>query len=371
MVEEREIVGIFIPFATGVACCTLIPLHYIIYPVAAAALAVIALIIIQIIHKRDGSLSQFAIIFFLLGILAWWTNSLPSAETGERMEGFHTFTNDCSTSLKDVIDSIPYKEKQSGALVQALTTGDKGKLSKETVLAFRKSGAAHILALSGLHLGIIYLILLWVTAFLGNTKSARRIRYFCIVGISGFYCLVTGAAASIIRAFLFIFLNETSKITGHRKRPIIVLFGALTIQLSICPDVITSPGFQLSYMAMMGIYLLFPTVDNWYPQPDLGLTGLKGLINRNDPMRKIWSMASLSISCQIFTAPIAWYHFKTFPKYFLITNLIALPLTSIIMISSIAIMVLTAFGVCPILLVEINEKAIGLMTYCLSLIADM
>lgn len=371
MVEEREIVGIFIPFAAGVACCTLIPLHYIIYPAAAVALAFIAWITIRIIHKQAGRLSQFAFIFFLLGILTCWANALPTAETGGHLDKFQTFTSNCATSLKDLIASIPYKQKQSGALVQALTTGDKGKLSKETILAFRKSGAAHILALSGLHLGIIYLILLWATAFLGNTKSARWIRYFCIVGLSGFYCLVTGAAASIIRAFLFIFLNETSKITGHKKRPIIILFGALTIQLIICPDVITSPGFQLSYMAMMGIYLLFPTVNNWYPQPDLRHTDFIGLINRHDPMRKIWSMASLSISCQIFTAPIAWYHFKTFPEYFLITNLIALPLTSIIMISSIAIMVLTACGICPILLVEINEKAIGLMTYCLSIIADM
>jgi competence protein ComEC len=124
-------------------------------------------------------------------------------------------------------------------------------------------------------------------------------------------------------------------------------------------------------MAMMGIYLLFPALDSWYPKPDLRLPGLKGLIIRNDPMRKIWSMASLSIACQIFTAPIAWYHFNTFPKYFLITNLIALPLTSIIMISSIAVMILTACGICPLLLVEINEKAIGLMTYCLGIIADM
>lgn len=370
MVEEREIVGIFIPFAAGVACCTLIPLHYMVYPASAAALAFIAWGIIHIFRSRNGNIVQFGSIFFILGALSWWTNELPTAETNEK-SGFETFTGWCATSLKDIIDSVPYKDKQSGALVQALTTGDKGKLSKETILAFRKSGAAHILALSGLHLGIIYLILLWMTAFLGHTKRAKWIRYFSIVGLSGFYCLVTGAAASIIRAFLFIFLNETSKITGHRKRPIIVLFGALTIQLTLCPDVITSPGFQLSYMAMMGIYLLFPALDSWYPKPDLRLTGLKGLIIRNDPMRKIWSMASLSIACQIFTAPIAWYHFNTFPKYFLITNLIALPLTSIIMISSIAVMILTACGICPLLLVEINEKAIGLMTYCLGIIADM
>jgi len=256
-------------------------------------------------------------------------------------------------------------------MVKALITGDKSFLSGNIVEAFRKSGASHILALSGLHLGILYMMLLWGTAFLGHSPEAVLSRYILILGLSGFFSLMTGASPSIIRAFLFIFLNETAKMTGRSKNPVIVLFAALTVQLAINPAVIVSAGFQLSYMAMTGIYLLFPVLGKWYPNSGKNMVGFEGLVARCNPIRKIWNVAAFSISCQIFTAPIAFYHFGTFPKYFLITNMIALPLTSVIMISSVFAIVLSNLGICPTFIILLNDKAISLMIHCLNIISMM
>jgi len=130
--------------------------------------------------------------------------------------------------------------------------------------------------------------------------------------------MMTGAAPSLVRAFLFILLNESARLLpGRQRRPLNIFCTALIIQLACKPEVIRSLGFQLSYLAMLGIQLLYPRLDAWYPSPGPG---------RRDPLRRIWSAMALSCSCQLFTAPLVWLRFGTFPRYFLLTNLGGLPL---------------------------------------------
>ena len=103
---------------------------------------------------------------------------------------------------------------------------------------------------------------------------------------------------------------------GRRRRSVNVFCAALTVQLAVSPTVVGSLGFQLSYLAMLGIVLVFPRLEAWYPDG-----------RRRDPVRRIWSAVALTLSCQLFTAPLVWVRFHSFPKYFLLTNLGALPLT--------------------------------------------
>ena len=88
-------------------------------------------------------------------------------------------------------------------------------------------------------------------------------------------------------------------------------------------------------------------------------------------MRKLWKGAVLSLSCQIFTSPLAWYRFHTFPKYFLITNLTALPLTSAVMVLSVTTIALSGAGICPDLLINLNDKAVSILVECLSVISSL
>jgi len=124
-----------------------------------------------------------------------------------------------------------------------------------------------------------------------------------------------------------------------------VLCGALMLQLTFDPAQITSVGFQLSYLAMLGIYTLFPRIEAWYPST-----------SGKDPLRKLWSAASLSISCQVFTSPLAWLYFRNFPVFFLISNLTALPLTEIFMVLSIVCIACCALlGECPEVLKSLTD----------------
>ena len=175
---------------------------------------------------------------------------------------------------------------------------------------------------------------------------------------------MTGAAPSIVRAFLFITIGETARLTGRSRFTIGTLIFALTVQLALSPEVISSLGFQLSYLAIAGIAVIYPNLENLYPKAE----GVRG---RMDPMRKIWEGAALSISCQAFTAPLVWYRFHTFPKYFIITNLTALPLTSAVMVLSVTTIALSGLGICPELLILLDDKAVQLLIDCLWIISSL
>lgn len=383
MVEARDIMGISVPFAAGVATgAVLCPFLSGGLPIITDSILLI-LICSTTLLVRFGKLSDrsgkrlvslsnhrgqrivFAGIFLLTGIFSSLSYSIASGIPEYGSGIVSTAAAQAVGHLRATIDAIPYPSETTGPLVKALLTGDKSDLPKEITGIFRDSGASHILALSGLHLGVLYLLLTRLTSPLGNSPKARKSRYSLIIVAALFYSIMTGATPSIIRAFLFITINETARLLGRKREPVRVLLAALTVQLALKPDVISSVGFQLSYMAMAGIFLLYPTLERIYPAP----SGSR--LSRFNPFRKIWNAAMLSISCQIFTGPIAWHYFHTFPKYFILTNLIALPLTSAIITLSVATIALSFLGICPEPLVILNDHAMQALVICLEIISGL
>lgn len=264
------------------------------------------------------------------------------------------------TRLRAFIDSLPFPSEGTAPLLKAFLTGDRSGLSRETAAVFRTSGASHLLALSGLHMGILYLLLSKAFLPLGNSPAVKYFRYGAVLGAAGFFTLMTGASPSIVRAFLFIGLNETARLLHRPRNPLKVLSAALLIQLVLTPSAVTSVGFQLSYLAMAGIFLLYPVLEGWYPQ------GFKF-----DPVRKVWQAAALSISCQAFTGPLAWYRFHAFPKFFLLTNLLAMPLTTLLMGTAVATLLLSGLGCCPDMLVRATDSLARTLVRVLEIISTM
>jgi len=229
----------------------------------------------------------------------------------------------------EAIDNAGFEGEQTSAMIKALLCGRKADLPLQTVQLFRASGASHLLALSGLHLGIIYLVLTALLEPLGHSRAAQCIRTIVITGICICYTLATGAGPSICRACIFICLRETLKVFTSRSLSTKDLFcTALLIQLGINPLIIKSVGFELSYLAMAGIYTVFPVMKDWYQG------------SSRNPLKRIWDLSCLSISCQLFTAPLSWIYFHSFPKYFLLCNLLAMPVCEITMISAIGTLAL-------------------------------
>lgn len=260
--------------------------------------------------------------------------------------------------LKGLIGRIPFRSGSTAPLLQALFTGDRSTLSPELTAAFRQSGASHILALSGLHMGIIYMVFDRLAAVLGRSPAARYVRFGLLISAAGFFTLMTGAAPSIVRAFLFILINEVLKLTGRPRKAVRVLCLALLVQLVLQPEVISTLGFQLSYLAMAGIFILYPVLEKWYPES-------------GSPLRGLWKSAALAISCQVFTAPLVWLRFHTFPRYFLLTNLMALPLTTLLITSALVTITAAAAGWMPEVLVRLTDGLCSLMTWILGTISSL
>ena len=309
--------------------------------------------------KRPG-ISMMMFLYLTLGVLCASTACISGVGCGHVPGLLARTATGMAEKVKCLIDSIPFESDSTAPLLKALITGDRSDLTRDTVKAFRESGASHILALSGLHLGIIYVIMGKMLSVLGNSPSIKRLRSAALISAAGFYTVATGGSASLTRAFLFILLNESAKMALRRSDPVRVLCAALMIQLTFSPTVILTPGFQLSYLAMAGIFILLPELKSWFPDDGSGDFRV---------MKKIWDAAAVAISCQILTGPAAWWHFRTFPRYFLITNLLALPVTSALMFISLATVALHAAGLRPEFAVTLTDWASSALIYIVNTVS--
>ena len=352
MKNKSGIISLSLPFAAGVTAAALSAVPF--EGALASSTAAAVLICYCCISRRDCRIA-LRMLFFTIGFLCWCSQALaPGPERA-------TPAGAIADGLWNILDRIPFEGEHSGGIIKALLTGRRDGLPRETVSAFRASGASHILALSGLHLGVIYACIRGVLAVFGNSPASRLLRGSVTIGLCGLYALATGASPSIVRAFLFICINETGRaMSGRAHSPLGTFCLALTLQLTIRPDMIASAGFQMSYLAMLGITVLFPRLEAWYPGS-----------GRADPVRSVWKSVAMSLSCQLFTAPVAWIRFHSFPAYFLLTNLIALPLSELIIVTAVAAAALEATCGCPPALGLACGKMVGLLEFCLETIASL
>lgn len=331
MVVGKDIVAISIPFSAGVALAAYLPPGEA-SPYIAAMCCVSAAILAGIYCGKGERWPVCMAMFFLAGMSSAFT-AVISIDCRTETEGV---TDRALQYLLGVIDGCSFDYSQTGPLVKALITGQRQGLSQETVKAFRDSGAVHILALSGLHMSVIYGILHKSLAWTGKGRSASVAKSVLIIAAAAFFTKMTGSGPSVVRAFLFISINEISRLfPGRRRRPVAVYCTALMIQLIANPLIIKSVSFQLSYLAMLAIFTLFPIMQSWYPE------------NEGKVMRKLWTSAALSLSCQLYTAPLAWIYFQSFPVYFLVSNLVALPISEFLIFCAVITVAAEAAGICP------------------------
>ena len=415
MTETADIKPLALAFTFGAASGLLLSHISMHAAYISSATSLLAALTLTLITSADRRQAEILLLFLTAGVFCAATSTLTSLGA---VAGKPLFAG-LAADFRSMISSIPFPHEGTAPLVNALLTGDRSSLDDSVMNSFRNSGASHILALSGLHLGIIYGILLKVTSIFGKHPTVKAARSLIIISLCGIYTLATGASPSLVRAFLFILVNETARLTHRSNNPLRVYCAALFIQTAIDPQVISSTGFQLSYLAMAGIFLLYPALKKWYPQEEAagdmliengaGLTesdGLEGVMIDKDAgltesdglegvmidkgccrarhywtswmktimsaaPRKIWDAAALTISCQVFTGPLAWWKFGTFPKYFLLTNLLSLPLTSAVMLLSVSTSVLFAIGICPDFLITLTDSSASLLLFIMKVISSM
>jgi len=193
------------------------------------------------------------------------------------------------------------------SIAQALILGDKSLLDSETTNSFSNTGAMHVLAVSGLHIGIIMQILLVILSKFSAFIS-KNYAVFIVVIIAWIYAAITGLSPSVLRAvimFSFLFVAQTR---GKQYDSINTLFFTAFILLLIDPFTLFDIGFQLSFLAMVGIFLFYRPIE-------------KLVFIENKLLRKVWQGTAIGFAAQLMTTPLSLYYFHQFPNYFILTNI--------------------------------------------------
>jgi competence protein ComEC len=213
--------------------------------------------------------------------------------------------------------------KEAG-LAQALLIGYKDDLDKTLVQSYSNTGVVHVIAISGMHLGLIYWLLSLLFAPLKKTAVTRWMPPLFIIAGLWLFALVTGGGPSILRAavmFTCIVLGESLA----RKTFIYnSLAASAFILLCIHPYWLWDAGFQLSYAAVLSIVVFMKPIYHW-------------LYFDNKLVDAVWKLVAITLAAQVLTTPFAIYHFHQFPVYFLFTNLVAVPLSSIVILLEIVL----------------------------------
>jgi len=209
------------------------------------------------------------------------------------------------------------------AVLAALTLGYKDELEPEVRSHYSASGAMHILSVSGLHVGVIYLIVNSLMSLLFRKPSSLVLKTVCVVLTLWAYAFVTGLSPSVVRASSMFSLVAVGKALGRRAQIYNTISSTAFILLLLNPSYLYDVGFQLSYSAVAGIV---------YFQPKLSPL----LVVSNKALKWLWDLTAVSLAAQIGTLPLALYYFNQFPNYFLLTNYIAIPLSTFIIYSAVS-----------------------------------
>jgi len=220
-----------------------------------------------------------------------------------------------STVRNYLIKSLEKKglNKNELAIASALILGYKNKIDIRLKKAYSSAGAMHVLAVSGLHVGVIYLLFNFLLVFLDKKKYGNYIKSGLLLFILWSYALITGFSPSILRATTMFSFIVIGKLLNRNNNIFNTLAASALVLLIINPLYIMEVGFQLSYAAVIGIIVIQPFIYNIFN-------------TRWWLLDKIWEITAVSIAAQIATFPLALLYFHQFPNYFILSNLMVIPL---------------------------------------------
>jgi competence protein ComEC len=193
------------------------------------------------------------------------------------------------------------------AIAQALILGDKSLLDQEIKNSFTNTGAMHVLAVSGLHIGIIMHILMVVLGYFPKMIS-RNNALAAVLIVMWIYAFITGMSPSVVRAVFMFSVLVLAQVFGKQYHSINALFFTGFALCLVDPFVLYDIGFQLSFLAMLGIFLLNKPIGEL-------------MYIENKWLRKVWEGTAIGFSAQLMTTPLSLYYFHQFPNYFILTNI--------------------------------------------------
>lgn len=218
------------------------------------------------------------------------------------------------------------------AVACALLLGQRHNMDEEMLQDFSAAGAMHILCVSGLHVGIVYLTLSSLFSFFSFRRKGKLFKTILILAFIWLYAAITGFSPSVLRAatmFSVLAIGENFRRSVNTWN---TLAASAVLLILLDPFIIMQVGFQLSYLAVAGIISIQPYL-------------YRKVYFKNYFVTNAWAIITVSMAAQLATAPLTIYYFHQFPNYFLLTNLIVLPLTAIIIKGALLLMLVSPFSI--------------------------
>ncbi len=253
----------------------------------------------------------------------------------------------CRLHFENAIESCISKHRES-SIAKAMILGSRDDLSEETIHAFSNTGSMHVLAVSGLHVGIIFLFVQFLLKLAPNTKKWKTVSLIITLLTIWSYAFLTGLSASVLRsATMFSVIgvgNSLKRLVNTLNNLAFTAF----IMLLIAPYAIMEVGFQLSFSAVMGIVYLQPKLSKLYTP-------------KSKVIKPIWDITTVSFAAQIATFPLSILYFHQFPLLFPISNLLVIPAAFLVVILGVLFFIFHQVPIIGELIALFVEKILWLM----------
>lgn len=218
---------------------------------------------------------------------------------------------------------------RSAAIARALVIGERDGIDQQLRTYFLATGSMHILAVSGMHIGLLILALLKILGLLSRFIS-RKQALLVVLLIVWYYALLTGLSASVLRSVFMFSVLLVSQLVGRQINNLNALFFSAFCLLLYDPRYLFDLGFQLSYTAMLGIYLYYELIKQW-------------LVFKWRFLQQLWDGSALGLAATLTTLPLSLYHFHLYPNYAQIANLCLMSLSSLVLVLGMFFPLLQAF----------------------------
>lgn len=223
------------------------------------------------------------------------------------------------------------KDPQELGIAKALLLGNKSELDDGIKRTYAASGAMHVLAVSGLHVGIIYGVILFVFSLLPKGYQKKWLIAMLAIPLLWSYAFITGLSPSVLRAVTLFTIIAIGNSMNRRSSMINMLAVSALILLVYKPYLLMQVGFQLSYLAVLGIIFIYPQIRKlWLPTDRFRIF--------------FWDIVSISIAAQLATFPLSILYFHRFPPYFLVSNLVVIPAATLIVCVGVAFFTVSLFS---------------------------
>jgi len=209
-------------------------------------------------------------------------------------------------------------DKRQFSIASGILFGDKSSVDNDLRTALSITGGAHVLAVSGLHVGVLYGALLFPFGFFGNSKKNKCLRQLIVLPVMWIFAFITGLTPSVVRATTMLSFYGLAEIAGKKSFSLNIVSATAFFMLLYNPMYLFDIGFQLSFSAVVTIISINPLLQRLY-------------YTNNYVIRYIWNSITISTAAQIGTMPLTIYYFNQFPVVFLLTNLFVIPLVGILL----------------------------------------